>query len=113
KAGLLSVPLPIAGNTAQNAFVAPFITQYGYICPAGSSTCGPGQPPGGGVVGFGQSAQDNDSFYRKAGQIGYNYSLGTNATHDLHVGYQRYNDSEDRFQSSNGWGSIPIPAGGG
>ena len=30
---------------------------------------------------------------------------------DLHVGYQRYQDTEDLFRSSNGWGSISIPGG--
>ena len=70
-----------------------------------------GQLTGGGTVGFGQFARDDDSFFRKGGQIGYNYTLGSKITHDLHVGYQRYNDGEDRFQTSNGWGSITIPAG--
>ena len=93
-----------------SAFVQPFINTYGYVCPQ-NSTCVAGQPTGGGVVGLGAFSADNDSFFRKSGQIGYNYTLGTNLTHDLHVGYQRYNDSEDRFQTSNGWGSISIPAG--
>ena len=114
-AGNLTVPLPIAGNTAQNAFVAPFITKYGFICPpsgtAGGATCTPGQPTGGGVNGYGAFAADNDSFFRKGGQVGYNYTLGTVASHDLHVGYQYYKDEEDRFQTSNGWGSLSIPAG--
>ena len=43
-------------------------------------TCVAGQPTGGGVVRFGQFAADDDSFFRKAGQLGYNYTLGTNAT---------------------------------
>ena len=109
--GRLSVPTLTANNAAQNAFVAPFIERYGYICPAGSTTCTPGQRTGGGTVGFGQFARDDDSFFRKGGQLGYNLTVGTAMTHDLHVGYQRYTDSEDRFQSSNGWGLITIPAG--
>ncbi len=113
--GELQVPVPIAGNTAQNAFIQPFISKYGFICPPNPTSlglnCSAGQATGGGIVGAYQFANDNDDFYRKAGQVGYNYTLGTNFTHDLHAGYQRYNDSEDRFQTGNGWGYITIPAG--
>ncbi len=103
--GRFIVPTPIVGNAAQNAFVAPFIQKYGYVRD--------GQRVGGGTVGFGQFARDDDSFFRKGGQLGYNLSLGSSSkiSHDLHVGYQRYTDSEDRFQSSNGWGLISVPAG--
>ena len=114
KIGRVDVPTPLPTNAA---FVQPFINKYGYICPQNPSslglTCVAGQATGGGVVGLGQYSADNDSFYRKGGQLGYNYTFGTNATHDLHVGYQRYNDSEDRFQTSNGWGEISIPGGSG
>jgi hypothetical protein len=113
--GRLIVPTPLAGNTAQNAFVQPFINQYGYVCPQNPAsvglTCVAGQRTGGGTVGFGQFARDDGSYFRKGGQLGYNYTLGSSITHDVHVGYQRYNDGEDRFQTSNGWGSITIPAG--
>ena len=113
--GRFVVPTPIVGNAAQNAFVAPFISQYGYVCPDNPSAqglnCVAGQRTGGGVIGFGQFARDDDSFYRTGWQVGYNYTLGRNITHDLHVGYQRYTDAEDRFQSSNGWGLITVPAG--
>ncbi len=114
-AGRLILPTPLPGNAAQNAFVQPFIDKYGYVCPQNPSsvglTCVAGQRTGGGTAGFGQFARDDDSFYRKAGQIGYNYTLGSRTSHDLHVGYQRYEDSEDRFQTSNGWGVITIPSG--
>lgn len=113
--GRLIVPAPIPNNTAYNAFVQPYIDKYGYVCPQNPSsvglTCTAGQRTGGGTVGFGQFARDDDSFFRKGGQLGYNYSLGSKMTHDLHVGYQRYNDSEDRFQTSNGWGSLTVPGG--
>ena len=109
--GRLILPLPIAGNTAQNAFIAPFINQYGYICPAGATNCTVGARTGGGTVGYGQFAHDDDSFYRKTGQAAFNYSLGSKITHDLHVGYLNTLDEEDRFQTSNGWGAISIPAG--
>lgn len=114
--GRLVVPTPIVGNANQNAFVAPFIERYGYRCPADPAgqglNCTANQLTGGGTVGFGQFARDDDSFYRKGFQVGYNYTLGFGeVAHDLHVGYQRYTDSEDRFQSSNGWGLITIPAG--
>jgi Carboxypeptidase regulatory-like domain len=101
--GRLTVPTPIAGNAAQNAFVAPYITKYGYLSN--------GVRTGGGTVGFYPDLNDDDSFFRRSGQIGYNYTLGTNVSHDLHFGYQRYEDSEDLFRTSNGWGSISIPGG--
>ncbi len=102
-AGRLIVPTPIAGNNGQIAFIQPYIDKYGYVQN--------GAHVGGGTVGYGQFAHDDDSFYRKNAQIAYNYTLGTKVTHDLHVGYQRYRDSEDRFQTSNGWGVITIPGG--
>jgi hypothetical protein len=113
--GRLVVPTPSGTNAAFNAFVQPFITKYGYICPQNPSsvglTCVAGASTGGGTVGFGQFAEDDDSFFRKAGQFGYNYTLGKTTTHDLHFGYLHDNESEDRFQTSNGWGSITIPGG--
>jgi hypothetical protein len=101
--GRLIVPTAISTNPAQSAFVQPFIDKYGYVSN--------GVRTGGGTVGTGQFAHDDDSFFRKSGQIGYNYTLGSRITHDLHVGYQRYNDSEDRFQTSDGWGQLTIPGG--
>ncbi len=113
--GRLVVPSLIVGNAAQNAFVSPFIEKYGYICPPNPSAqglnCVAGQRTGGGTVGFGQFARDDDSFYRKGFQVGYNHTLGSSITHDLHVGFQNYTDSEDRFQTSNGWGLLSVPAG--
>ena len=112
--GRLIVPTLLGNNTAQNAFVQPFINQYGYVCPSNGAAalgCVPGQVTGGGTVGFGQFSRDDDSFFRKAEQAGYNYTLGTRVTHDLHAGYLHQQDSEDRFQLSNGWGAITIPAG--
>ena len=82
--GRLTVPTPIVGNATQSAFVQPFIDKYGYICPPNPSsvglTCVAGQRTGGGTVGFGQYTANNDSFFRKSGQIGYNYTLGTAIT---------------------------------
>ncbi|MEA2572101.1 MAG: hypothetical protein QOI24_4102 [Acidobacteriota bacterium] len=101
--GRFIVPTRLAGQTAQNTFVQPYIDQYGYVSN--------GVKTGGGTVGYGQFAEDNDSFFRKSGQFGYNYTLGTKLSHDLHFGYQRYTDSEDRFQTSNGFGVITIPGG--
>ncbi|HYI13492.1 MAG TPA: carboxypeptidase regulatory-like domain-containing protein [Thermoanaerobaculia bacterium] len=114
--GRLVVPSLTPGNAAQNAFVQPYIDRYGYICPDNPAeqnlTCTAGVRTGGGTFGFGQFARDDDSFYRKGAQVGYNYTLDLGGmSHDLHAGYQRYTDSEDRFQSSNGWGLLSIPAG--
>jgi hypothetical protein len=113
--GRLTVPAPISTNAAQSAFVTPFLNQYGFICPQNPSqfnlTCTPGTLTGGGTVGFGQFIHDDDSFYRKNAQAGYNYTLGGRVSHDLHIGFQHYKDSEDRFQTSNGWGLLSVPAG--
>ena len=54
---------------------------------------------------------DKDNFFRDAGQFGYNLTFGSTVKHNLHVGYQRYTDSEDLARSSNGWGSITVPGG--
>jgi hypothetical protein len=101
--GRLTVPTLLSNNPAQNAFVQPIIDRYGYVKD--------GVKTGGGTVGFYPDLRDDDSFFRKSGQIGYNYTLGTNITHDLHVGYQRYQDEEDLFRTSNGFGIITVPAG--
>ncbi len=103
--GLLTVPTLLAGNTAQNAFVQPYIDKYGFINSVGVKA-------GGGLIGTSSLAHDDDSFFRKSGQIGYNTTFGGAISHDIHLGYQRYNDSEDRVQVSNGWGSISIPGPG-
>ena len=111
--GRITVPTLLPGNAAQNTFVQPFINQFGYRCPdnpaAQGLTCVAGALTGGGTVGFGQYTANNDSFFRKSAQAGYNITLGTNVSHDLHVGYQRHNDSEDLFRTSNGWGLIQVP----
>jgi hypothetical protein len=100
--GLLTVPVLRSGETSYNAFVQPLIDRYGYIVN--------GAPVGGGTVGY-ATLFDNDDFFRDAGQIGYNYTIGTRVRHNLHVGYQRYVDSEDLTRKSNGWGSITVPGG--
>jgi Carboxypeptidase regulatory-like domain len=112
--GLLVVPTPQGANqAAYNAFIAPFITKYGFVCPPNPGTlgCTPGQLTGGGLTGFNAVGDNNDSFFRKSGQIGYNYTVGSNVTNDLHVGYQRYNAAEDLFRTSNGLGTLSIPGG--
>jgi len=100
--GRLTVPT-LGTNTTVNAFLQPFIDKYGYVQN--------GVRTGGGRVGYGPFSHDDDSFFRRSGQVGYNLTLGNVITHDFHVGYQRYKDSEDRFQTSNGWGDITIPGG--
>jgi hypothetical protein len=114
--GLLTVPCPsvTAGatrcslaniiSTPANNFQAPYVAKYGYASG--------GTQVGGGSVGI-FSQIDRDDFGRKAGQAGYNISLGNaRVTHDLHAGFQRYTDSEDLERSTNGFGSITIPGGG-
>ena len=100
--GLYSVPAPIAGQTAYNAFIQPLIDRYGYV--------ENGVHVGGGTVGYG-SQFDDDDFFRDAGQVAYNITFGSTMTHELHVGYQQYVDAEDLVRSSNGWGLISTPGG--
>ncbi len=102
--GAFSVPAPIAGQTAYNSFIQTFIDRHGYI----SDTTG--LRTGGGVVGFASQFNDQD-FFRKQAQVGYNLNFGRALTHDLHVGFQWFEDKEDLLRRSNGWGSISVPGG--
>ena len=102
KVGQLSVPTPVAGATAFNAFIQPLIDRYGYL----SS----GVRTGGGFVGYGTEFNDQD-FFRNAGQVAYNITLGTTVSHEIHAGYQLYEDKEELVRTSNGWGTITVPGG--
>jgi hypothetical protein len=101
--GQLSVPVPVTGQTAYNAFIQPLIDQYGFLNDAGVRT-------GGGLVGMGLQFNNQD-FFRNNFQAGYNLTLGSNVSHELHVGYQRFADKEELLRTSNGWGSITVPGG--
>lgn len=101
--GYVNVPILRDGEDAYNAFVQPYIDQYGYL--------DNGVLTGGGAVGgyFQINAQD---FSREAFEFGYDRTFYTgDATHDFHVGFQRQSVEEDVVRSSNGWGSINITGG--
>ena len=100
--GRLAVPQPIAGDTAFNDFIAPVVQRYGYPTNGG--------PTGGGFTGYGLQFNRND-FFRRAGQVGYNLTLGSSVRHTIHAGYQRYTDEEELERSSNGWGTLTVPGG--
>jgi len=101
--GQVSLPTPIATNPAFNAWLQPYINQYGYLNAAGVRV-------GGSTFGF--ASQNNiQDFYRDNIQFAYNISLGSNVTHELHVGYQWYKDSEELIRASNGWGGISLIGG--
>lgn len=100
--GRLSVPTPVAGQDAYNAFIQPLIDRYGYLENA--------MRLGGGTVGLGAEFNEQD-FFRSSGQVGFNMAFGTEVTHELHLGYQRYIDAEDLVRSSDGWGIIEVPGG--
>lgn len=102
KVGAFAVPTPVANQAAYNAFIQPLIDRYGYDRN--------GVKTGGGTVGY--STEFNEqSFFRDAGQIAYNITLGSTVQHDLHVGYQMSLDSEELTRSSNGWGTVTVPGG--
>jgi hypothetical protein len=100
--GRLGVPVPVAGQTAYNQFIQPLIDRYGYVQN--------GVRVGGGIAGYGAEINDQD-FFRNAGQVAYDVTLGTGVRHDLHAGFQVYRDAEDLVRSSNGWGLISVPGG--
>lgn len=100
--GLVSVPQPIAGQTAYNQFIAPLIDRYGFIRD--------GVRTGGGLVGGGSTINDQD-FFREAIEVGYDFTLGDNVLHEIHTGYQYTSDVEELARLSNGWGSITVPGG--
>lgn len=91
-----------ATNIAFNQFVQPIIDRYGYVLN--------GVRTGGGEVGSGSQFNEND-FFRKSAQVGYNYTIGSTIAHDLHVGYMWSTDEEDLRRISNGWGSLSVTAG--
>ncbi len=103
RSGLFIVPVLKPGNDAFNAFAAPLIAKYGYDLN--------GVRTGGGRVGYG-STLGFDNFFRKNGQVGYNMTFGSNVTNDVHVGYQRYTDTEELQRLSNGFGTITALGGG-
>jgi hypothetical protein len=103
-AGQFTVPTVIVSNPTQAAFAQGLIDRYGYANASGVRT-------GGGIIGTSRFAVDDDDFYRRSGEVAFNYTLGSNITHDLHAGYQRSLDEEDRFQRANGWGLITAPGG--
>lgn len=100
--GLLNVPLPLAGQAAFNTFIAPYIDRYGFLRD--------GARVGGGRVGGASEFTDND-FFRQSWQAAYDFQLGSEVSHDIHIGYQWNLDEEDLLRTSNGWGSITIPGG--
>lgn len=101
--GYLNVPSPLDGEDAYNAFIQPFIDQYGYL--DGGVATG-----GGGVGGYYQI--DDIDFSRESFEIAYDRTFYVGeTTHDIHVGFQTQSIEEDLARSSNGWGSISVPGG--
>ena len=100
--GRLTVPAPVANNPSYNAFIQPYIDRYGYV--------ENGVKTGGGLVGFHHEFNHQD-FFRDNGQFAYNISFSGTISHDLHAGFQWYEDQEDLLRGSNGWGLISVPGG--
>jgi hypothetical protein len=100
--GHFFVPRPIAGQDAFNAFIQPLIDRYGFLVN--------GVPTGGGAVGADNLINDQD-FFRQSFQLAYDFSFGDRVSHELHVGYQWFEDEERLERVSNGWGIITVPGG--
>jgi hypothetical protein len=97
--GRFVVPSARANNPTYTQRVQPFIDRYGYNNSSGVRT-------GGGFVGGDPEAVDNIDFFRQSYELNYDITLGSAVSHDLHVGYQRFEDAEELLRSSNGWGII-------
>ena len=102
--GELAVPIPTdcGGDPTCLAFIDPIINRYGYL--------DNGVPTGGGFVGADDSIDQND-FFRESFQVSYDHLFGGDVTHELHVGYQVYEDAEELNRTSNGWGEIEVIGG--
>jgi hypothetical protein len=101
--GLFVVPESTNGvDPAFDAFIQPFIDQYGYLDNSVAT--------GGGNVG-GASTINNQDFSRTSYEIGFDQLIyAGNVTHDIHIGYQYQEIEEDLARNSNGWGVITMPS---
>ena len=85
------------------AAAASLVQQFGYS--------DGGTLNGGGFVGGASTINDAD-YFRELYEVGYDRFFGEgNVTHELHVGYQAYEDAEELNRTSNGWGSISFIGG--
>ena len=100
--GRFTVPVPVTGQDAFNAFIQPLIDKYGYV--------ENGVRKGGGRVGA-YDEFNNQDFFRQSWQLGYDIMFGQSVAHELHVGYQWFKDEEDLYRISNGWGLVTAPGG--
>ncbi|MEX2963710.1 carboxypeptidase regulatory-like domain-containing protein [Microbulbifer sp. TYP-18] len=99
--GYFEVPSTRANDPGWNAFVQPFIDQYGYIGDDGSRV------GGGAVGGFFQYSEGN--YYNRSFEIALDHSFDLGETsHELHFGYQYSEGEEQLARTSNGWGIIEV-----
>lgn len=100
--GYLSLPTLKGTDPAFDAFITPYITQYGF-----------GDPNGGGAVG-GASTINDYVYSREVFEASYDrqFYFG-DVSHDFHIGYQHQTLEEDLARLSNGWGLIHIWGGTG
>lgn len=104
--GSFGVPTPVfcGGDPTCLAVANGLIQQYGFL--------EGGVPTGGGFVGADDEINIQD-FFRESYQVSYNRIFGgdSNVNHELHVGYQSYEDTEELNRTSNGWGTIEFLGG--
>ncbi len=102
-----SFGVPTAANCGGDAAcldaVADLVSRYGYL--------DGGVLTGGGFVGA-DSLINIQDFFRESFQVGYDRIFGTgDVSHEIHIGYQAYKDSEELNRTSNGWGVISFLGG--
>lgn len=101
--GQFSVPTPLTGEVAYNAFIQPIIDQYGFSDNGVSS--------GGGRIGGASQINDQD-FNRTSYEVGYDRMINAgDSSHDIHIGFQYQTIGEDLARTSNGFGRISVPGG--
>ncbi len=91
------------GDPTCLAAVDDLISRYGYL--------DNGVLNGGGFVG-GDSEINIQNYFRESYEVAWDRVFGSgDVTHELHVGYQSYEDAEELNRTSNGWGIISFFGG--
>ena len=102
--GYLRVPAPVLGEDDFNAAIARIVQRYGSIDLAGN------RQGGGGV---GAHPEINEQVFKRQGiELTFDHGFEWGQTrHVLRLGFRRSDAQETLHRTSNGWGTIEVPAG--